>query len=265
VHLGCGLLLLGGLDLMAGLWALALYLVRMLGTTAIYHRLVTHRSYEAPRLVWWLGCLITASAGQMGPSWWKAHHQAHHRHVDTPGDVHSPLLSASRWRGFWHAQVGWLLGPGFHPTSLPADVEADPVLRLIDRLHIVPALALAWLSWQLGGLPWLGAYCLSTTLLFHGVASVNSLAHLAGGQPFATGDGSRNNAWVALITLGEGWHNLHHGFESSVRQGFSLRQGRVVTLPDPTYCFIRLLEGVGWARRLRLPSERALLARARQG
>jgi stearoyl-CoA desaturase (delta-9 desaturase) len=265
MHLGCGLLLIEGLELMAGLWALALYLVRMLGTTAIYHRLVTHRSYEAPRLVWWLGCLITASAGQMGPSWWKAHHQAHHRHVDTSADVHSPLLSGSRWWGFWHAQVGWLLGPGFHPASLPADVEADPVLRLIDRLHIVPALALGWLSWQLGGLAWLGAYCLSTTLLFHGVASVNSLAHLAGDQPFATGDGSRNNAWVAVITLGEGWHNLHHGFQSSVRQGFSLRRGRVVTLPDPTYRFIRLLEGLGWARRLRVPSERALLARAHQG
>jgi stearoyl-CoA desaturase (delta-9 desaturase) len=97
------------------------------------------------------------------------------------------------------------------------------------------------------------------------VASVNSLAHLAGGQPFATGDGSRNNAWVAVITLGEGWHNLHHGFQSSVRQGFSLRRGRVVTLPDPTYRFIRLLEGLGWARRLRVPSERALLARAHQG
>ncbi|MFM9103339.1 MAG: fatty acid desaturase, partial [Cyanobium sp.] len=191
--------------------------------------------------------------------------QAHHRHVDTSADVHSPLLSGSRWRGFWHAQVGWLLAPGFHPASLPAEVEADPVLRLIDRLHIVPALALGWLSWQLGGLSWLGAYCLSTTLLFHGVASVNSLAHLAGGQPFATGDGSRNNAWVALITMGEGWHNLHHGFQSSVRQGFSLRRGRVVTLPDPTYRFIRLLEGLGWARRLRVPSERALLARAHQG
>jgi stearoyl-CoA desaturase (delta-9 desaturase) len=208
MHLGCGLLLVEGLDWMASLWALALYVVRMLGTTAIYHRLVTHRSYEAPRMVWWLGCLITASAGQMGPSWWKAHHQAHHRHVDSPRDPHSPLLNTSRWRGFWHAQVGWLLGPSFHPSSLPADVEADPVLRVIDRLHILPALGLAWLSWQLGGLPWLAAYCLSTTLLFHGVATVNSLAHLAGGQPFATADGSRNNPWVALITLGEGWHNL---------------------------------------------------------
>lgn len=262
VHLGCGLLLFTGLGIPALLWAIALYLVRMLGTTAIYHRLITHRSYDAPRLVWWLGSLVTASAGQMGPSWWKGHHQQHHRHVDGPGDPHSPLVAASRWRGFWDAQVGWLLGPSFHPAELPADVEADPVLRLIDRLHVLPALLLAWLSWQIGGLAWLGAFCLSTTVLFHGVATVNSVAHLAGDQPFATGDGSRNNRWVAWITLGEGWHNLHHGFQGSVRQGFTVRDGRVVILPDPTYRFIRLLERLGWARNLRIPSERALLARA---
>jgi stearoyl-CoA desaturase (delta-9 desaturase) len=261
-HLGCALLLLTGLDLAAGLWALALYLLRMLATTAIYHRLVTHRSYQAPRLVWWLGSLVAASSGQMGPSWWKAHHLAHHRHVDTAGDPHTPLGAGGPWRGFWDAQAGWLLSPRFHPESLPADVEADPVLRLIDRAHVVPALALALLSWWIGGLEWLAAYCLSTTLLFHGVASVNSVSHLVGEQPFATADASRNNRWVALITLGEGWHNLHHAFQASARQGFSLRAGRVVHLPDPTYRFIRLLERLGWASEVRLPSDRALVARA---
>ena len=140
-------------------------------------------------------------------------------------------------------------------------MEADPVLRLIDRLHFVPVLVLAWLSWWLGGVPWLTAYCLSSTLLFHGVASVNSLAHLLGDQPFATGDASRNNRFVALITLGEGWHNLHHAFQASVRQGFTLRSGRLQELPDPTYRFIRLLERCGWAWNLRIPGERALLAR----
>jgi len=107
------------------------------------------------------------------------------------------------------------------------------------------------------------AFCLSTTLLFHGVASVNSLAHLFGDQPFATSDASRNNCFVALITLGEGWHNLHHAFEASVRQGFTLRMGSLVLVPDPTYRFIRLLERFGLAWDLRIPSERALLARTR--
>lgn len=261
-HLGCLLLLFTGISPAAALWGVGLYLLRMLATTAIYHRLISHGSYQAPRIVWWVGSLVGASAGQMGPSWWKAHHLQHHRHVDSPVDPHSPLAPRAGWHGFWRSQLGWLLGDSFHPQVLPADVEADPVLRLIDRLHVVPALLLAWLSWQIGGLQWLGAYCLSTTLLFHGVATVNSVAHLLGDQPFATGDASRNNRWVALITLGEGWHNFHHGFQGSVRQGFTIRAGRVCTLPDPTYRFIRVLEQLKLARRLRIPSERALLARA---
>ncbi len=262
-HLGCLLLVFTGLGPAAALWAFSLYLLRMLATTAIYHRLVTHGSYRAPRLVWWLGSLVATSSGQMGPSWWKAHHLQHHRHVDTDLDSHSPLAPVGGWRGAWHSQAGWLLSKGFHPRQLPSDVESDPVLRVMDRLHVVPPLALAWLSWQLGGLEWLGAYCLSTTLLFHGVATVNSVAHLLGGQPFETGDASRNNRWVALITLGEGWHNLHHAFQASVRQGLTVRDGKVMTLPDPTYRFIRLLEKMGWASDLRIPSGQALLSRAR--
>ncbi|MFM7314803.1 MAG: acyl-CoA desaturase [Cyanobium sp.] len=244
------------------LWAVVLYWTRMLATTAIYHRLIAHRSYKAPRLVWWLGSLVAASSGQMGPSWWKAHHLKHHRHVDGVGDPHSPLIPRSGWKGFWRSQLGWLLSPDFHPDHLPADVEADPVLRLIDRGHVLPALALAGLSWWIGGVEWLGAFCLSTTLLFHGVASVNSVAHLFGEQPFSTGDASRNNRWVALLTLGEGWHNLHHAFQASACQGLSLRGDRVVRLPDPTYRFILLLKRLGWAHDVRIPSERALLARA---
>ena len=261
-HLGCVLLFWTGLSLGAALLALALYLVRMLATTAIYHRLITHASYRAPRLLVWIGAAVAASAGQMGPSWWKAHHLLHHRHVDTAADPHTPLAPPAGWRGFWHSQAGWLLGPGFFPQDLPADVEADPVLRLIDRLHFVPLMLLAGLAWWWGGLAALAAVCLSTTLLFHGVASVNSLAHLVGDQPFATGDASRNNGFVALITLGEGWHNLHHAFQASVRQGFSQRAGCLRLLPDPTYRFIRLLERCGWAWDLRIPSDRALLARA---
>ncbi|MCP9805320.1 acyl-CoA desaturase [Cyanobium sp. T1B-Tous] len=261
-HLGCLLLFWTGLGIGAALWALALYLVRMLATTAIYHRLITHTSYRAPRPVAWIGAAVAASAGQMGPSWWKAHHLAHHRHVDTAADPHTPLAPSAGWRGLWRSQAGWLLSSNFFPATLPADVEADPVLRLIDRLHFVPMLGLAGLSWQLGGLPWLAAFCLSSTLLFHGVASVNSLAHLLGDQPFATGDASRNNLFVALITLGEGWHNLHHAFQASVRQGITLDDGRPRLLLDPTYRFIRLLERLGWAWDLRIPSDRALQARA---
>ncbi len=259
-HLGCVLVVVHGLGILSLAWAVGLYLVRMLATTAIYHRLITHRSYDAPRAVWWVGSLVACSSAQMGPSWWKAHHLQHHRHVDTEADPHTPLTSTSSWRGFLHAQLGWLLGPGFHPRRLPQDIESDPVLRMIDRLHWLPPLALAWLSWALGGAEWLGAFCLSTTLLFHGVASVNSVAHLIGDQPFRTGDASRNNRWVALLTLGEGWHNFHHGFQFSARQGFTVEAGAVRLLPDPTFGFIRLLQSLGLASGLRIPGEDAVLA-----
>lgn len=150
-HLGCLLVVLEGLGPAAALWALALYLLRMLATTAIYHRLIAHGSYQAPRLVWWVGSLVAASSGQMGPSWWKAHHLAHHRHADTHADPHTPLIAANPWQGFLRSQLGWLLDEGFHPAALPADIEADPVLRLIDRLHVLPVLALAGLSPAGGG------------------------------------------------------------------------------------------------------------------
>ncbi len=263
VHLGCLLLLVTGLTLGSIAWAIGLYLVRMLATTAIFHRLITHASYQAPRPVVWVGALVATSAGQMGPSWWKAHHLEHHRHVDTGLDPHTPLLPVGGLLGFWHSQAGWLLHASFFPERLPADVEADPVLRLIDRLQVVPPLVLAVLSYALGGWTWLAAYCLSTTVLFHAVASVNSVSHLVGDQPFRTDDQSRNNRWVALLTLGEGWHNLHHAFPASVRQGFTVRDGQLRHLADPTYGFIRLLERWGWAGRLRLPAPEVLLRQAR--
>jgi stearoyl-CoA desaturase (delta-9 desaturase) len=204
---------------------------------------------------------VGASAGQMGPSWWKAHHLAHHRSSDAAADVHSPFQPHAGVRGFVWSQGGWLLSPQFLPQALPADVEADPVLRAIDRLHFVPLLLLALLSYQIGGLAYLGAFCLSTTLLFHGVQTVNSLSHIFGSQPFRTADNSRNNSLVAFLTLGEGWHNLHHAFQHSARHGFSFRGDRLVGLVDPTFGFIRLLEVLGLAWKVRLPSERQLQLR----
>jgi stearoyl-CoA desaturase (delta-9 desaturase) len=137
------------------------------------------------------------------------------------------------------------------------------VLKLIDRFHFIPLIALALLSYTLGGVEYLGAFFLSTTLLFHGVQTVNSLSHTVGGQPFITDDYSRNNGFVAFLTLGEGWHNLHHTFPLSSRHGITIRAGQVAYLPDPTFSFIKLLESLGLASKLRVPTEADLLARAR--
>jgi stearoyl-CoA desaturase (Delta-9 desaturase) len=262
-HIGSLLVFTTGLSWGSVLWIVWLYLIRMLATTGIYHRLLTHKSYQAPALVLWIGSMIGASAGQMGPNWWKAHHLAHHQHADGDLDPHSPCTPDRGLKGFWWSQAGWLLSSKFFPAKLPIDAERDLVLKAIDRLHFVPVFALAAISYYLGGIEYLGAFCLSTTLLFHGVATVNSLTHLIGEQPFTTDDFSRNNWFVAVITLGEGWHNLHHAFPSSSRHGITIRAGKVVYLPDPTFSFIKLLEAWQLASKLRVPSSKDLLARAK--
>lgn len=263
-HFGSLLVFKTGLSWGAIVWIVFLYLIRMLGTTGIYHRLLTHRSYQAPALFLWLGCIVTASAGQMGPSWWKAHHMNHHKHSDKELDAHSPNTRFEGIRAFYWSQGGWLLSPEFFPAKLPRDVENDKVLQVIDRLHFVPVLALGALSYFIGGMEYLGAFFLSTTLLFHGVQTVNSLSHIIGDRPFSTNEFSRNNAFVAFLTLGEGWHNLHHAFQSSSRHGITIRSGRVVYLPDPTFAFIKMLEFLGLASKLRMPVETDLLARSQQ-
>jgi stearoyl-CoA desaturase (Delta-9 desaturase) len=262
-HGGSLLVLFTGLSWGSVGWILGLYGLRMLATTAIYHRLLTHKSYQAPTWLLRLGCVIGASAGQMGPSWWKAHHLAHHQYADLPRDPHSPYQPYSDLKGLYWSQGGWLLSNHFFPEKLPQDVEKDRFLQVLDRLHFVPLIALAALSYGLGGLEYLGAFFLSTTLLFHGVQTVNSISHLWGTQPFVNQDNSYNNPWVALLTLGEGWHNLHHAFPSSSRHGITLEGQKVVYLPDPTYAFLQGLEFLGLASHLRVPSEANLLSRSK--
>jgi len=259
-HACSSLLISTGINLAGLAWLACWYLLRMLAITAIYHRLLVHRSYRAPRFLLRLGCLLAAAAGQMGPSWWKAQHVEHHRKSDQIGDPHSPRVNGGGWIGFIVAQAGWAFTPAFLPSHLPPDVESDPVLKVIDRLHFLPFLLVCMLSFFLGGAMLLGAFCLSTALLYHGVAAVNSLAHLWGEQPFKTTDNSRNNSLVAYITLGEGWHNTHHAFGYSCRHGLAVVNGKIRRLIDPTYNFIQLLSRLGLATGLKLPSHQQLLA-----
>jgi stearoyl-CoA desaturase (Delta-9 desaturase) len=262
-HIGSLLVLTTGLSWGSVLWIVFLYLIRMLATTGIYHRLLTHKSYQAPAIVLWVGSFVASAAGHMGPSWWKAHHLAHHQHADRDLDPHSPHTPAQGIGGFYWSQAGWLLSPRFFPAKLPIDVESDVVLKIIDRLHFVPVVALAAISYFMGGVEYLGAFFLSTTLLFHGVQTVNSLSHLVGEQPFDTKDLSRNNGLVAFLCLGEGWHNLHHAFPVSSRHGITIRSGRVIYLPDPTFSFIKMLEFLKLASKLKVPAASDLLTRAK--
>lgn len=259
-HIGALLVLSTGLSWGAFLWLVSLYVIRMLATTSIYHRLLTHKSYQAPAPVLWMGSIVASAAGQMGPSWWKAHHMTHHQHADQELDPHSPHMPSQGIRGFYWSHAGWLLSPRFFPAKLPLDVESDVVLRVIDRLHFIPLVTLGVISYFIGGIEYVSAFFLSTTLLFHSVQTVNSLSHMVGDQPFITDDHSRNSGFVAFLTLGEGWHNLHHAFQSSSRHGITIRAGQVVYLPDPTFSFIKMLEFLKLASKLRLPAESDLLA-----
>ncbi|PZO14479.1 MAG: delta 9 acyl-lipid fatty acid desaturase [Leptolyngbya foveolarum] len=248
-HIGSLLAFSTGLSLGAWAWIVFLYWIRMLAITGIYHRLLTHKSYSSPAPVKWIGSIIASSAGQMGPNWWKAHHEEHHRFTDQPQDPHSSV------RGIQWSHYQWLLSRNFLPTKLPADVEQDIVLKTIDRLHFVPTLALGFLSYAIGGAEYLAAFFISTTLLFHGVALVNSACHKFGTTPFKTDDYSKNNGIVAVLTLGEGWHNCHHAFPWSARQGITLDNGAVKYLPDFTFGFIQVLQSVGLASKVKLPAE----------
>ena len=216
-----------------------LYLTRIFGITAGYHRYFSHRSFKTSRVfqfvLAWLGC----ASMQKGPLWWAANHREHHRHTDTPEDPHSPVV-----RSFWWSHIGWILD-GDHDATNWADVRdwsRYPELRWLNHLQWIPGILLAGLCWLIDG--WSGVvwgFLLSTILLFHATFAVNSVCHLWGSRRYATADASRNNWWVALLTLGEGWHNNHHHYQSSAKQGFFWWE------IDVSYYLIRVLgfHGIG--------------------
>lgn len=231
MHLACIAVLWVGVSAVAVWVAIGLYAVRMFALTAFYHRYFSHRTFRTSRVVQFVFALVGASAAQRGPLWWAAHHRNHHRHADTPQDPHSP----SR-HGFLWSHAGWFLTPhGFRTDwSRIPDLAKYPELRWLDRYDTLVPVALAVALYVLGaalerthpGLGTSGAQMLvwgffvSTTVLFHATVTINSLAHRFGTRRFDTADDSRNNALLALITFGEGWHNNHHFFPGSARQGF---------------------------------------------
>jgi stearoyl-CoA desaturase (Delta-9 desaturase) len=227
--------------------ALAAYFVRMFLVTAAYHRYFSHRAFKTSRLVQFVLALAAQSAAQKGVIWWASHHRWHHKHSDTPKDVHSAKL-----RGFFYSHVGWVFSSSWNKTdpAMVADLARYPELRILNRaaLEILPTVALALAFLLLGGVHGLiWGYMVSTVLLWHGSFSINSLSHLFGRRRYATGDDSRNNWLLALITTGEGWHNNHHHYQSSARQGF--RWWEI----DVTYYLLRVMELCGLVWDLRRP------------
>ena len=229
------------------------YALRMFAITAGYHRYFSHRSFRTGRVFQFVLAVLGASSLQKGPLWWAAHHRHHHLHSDDEHDLHSPEQD-----GFWWSHIGWILSDAHNDTDFEGipDFARFPELRWLNRYHAVPGILLAVVLFVAGGWPavvW--GFFVSTVLLWHATFSVNSLCHLFGRKRFATSDDSRNNWWMAIFTLGEGWHNNHHHYMASARQGFFWWE------IDVSYYTLRLLSVFGVVWGLRQPPKR-LLARA---
>ena len=231
MHAACLLVIWSGVSWVALYTCIGLYLLRTFGITAGYHRYFSHRTYQTSRWFQFLLALLGTSAAQQGPLWWAAHHRYHHKFSDTHDDVHSPSI-----QGFWWAHVGWILAPENHKPKydMVRDLTRFPELLFLDKFYVLPPLALAVSLWVSGivltsYLPALKTsgfqllvwgFFVGTVLLYHSTFSVNSLTHIFGRRRFETKDNSRNCWPIALITMGEGWHNNHHFYPSSERHGF---------------------------------------------
>jgi stearoyl-CoA desaturase (delta-9 desaturase) len=224
-------------------WLVGSYYLRMFGVTGGYHRYFSHRSFKLNRF--WQFCLafLAQTSGQKGVLWWASHHREHHLNSDRKADLHSPVHE-----GFWWSHLGWILSDEYdgYDRHRIADFGRYPELRWLDRFHLVPTVIYGALIYFVGGWDaFVWGFLLSTVVLYHGTFLINSLAHIWGTRRFATPDESRNNFVLALVTLGEGWHNNHHYFMSSVRQG--IRWWEV----DVTYYVLRVLSWIGITRDLR--------------
>jgi stearoyl-CoA desaturase (delta-9 desaturase) len=233
--------------------AITFYVTRMFFVCAGYHRYFSHRSFKTSR--WFQAVLAfgAQSALQRGVLWWAAVHRKHHKHSDDPEDVHSPVQD-----GFWYSHLGWSTNPTSYNVadrSKVKDFAMYPEIRFIDRTKHLPGVVLAVALFVFGGahaLVW--GFFVSTVLLWHGTFTINSLSHVIGKRRYATRDSSKNHWALALLTLGEGWHNNHHHYMSSVRQGFFWWE------IDITYYVLRGLAVIGVVWDLRKPPAHVLMA-----
>jgi stearoyl-CoA desaturase (delta-9 desaturase) len=250
LHLACFAVVWVGVSPVAVLVAVGLYVVRMFALTGFYHRYFSHRAFKTSRPAQFAFALLGATAVQRGPLWWAAHHRHHHRYSDGPEDVHSPVS-----QGFLRSQMTWVMDFRSQRTKLEyvKDLAKFPELVFLDRFDTLVPILLGAALFGTGALleavaPGLGTngpqmfvwgFVISTVFLFHATSTINSLSHMIGTRPYETTDRSRNNPVLALLTLGEGWHNNHHRYQSSVRQGFRWWQ------VDLTWYGLLVLKGLG--------------------
>lgn len=226
---------------------IGLYYFRMWAITAGFHRYFSHRAFKTSRVFQFLLAFFAETSAQKGVLWWAAHHRHHHRESDQPGDIHSPVQ-----RGFWWSHVGWILCERYDATRFESikDFARFPELRFLNKYHLLPSIALGVTTWLIGGWSMLVVgFFWSTTLLWHGTFTINSLSHVFGKRRYKTTDTSRNNWLLALITCGEGWHNNHHYHQNTANQGWFWWE------VDLSYYVLKVLSWFGIVWDLRLPSE----------
>lgn len=249
MHLACLAVFWTGASYTAVGFAFAIYVLRMFAITGFYHRYFSHRTFKTNRFWQFIFAIIGLTAAQRGPIWWAAHHREHHANSDQPADPHSPVQHS-----FWWSHVGWFLHPSnsYIDRKYVSDLTRYPELVFLDRFDtLVPFTAAIIIyfvgqylavhhpdlntnGWQL--VIWT---LISTVVVSHCTGAINSLAHRVGRRRYVTTDQSRNNWWLAILTLGEGWHNNHHHYPGSTRQGFYWWE------VDITYYILKALNWLG--------------------
>ncbi|WP_459626533.1 acyl-CoA desaturase [Bradyrhizobium diazoefficiens] len=257
IHAGCLAAIWSGVSWQAVAICVALYWLRMFGITAGYHRYFSHRAYATSRAFQFILAFLAQSSAQKSVLWWAAKHRHHHLHSDTAQDVHSP-----RHKGFVYSHLGWIFYRQHDATDLVkvSDLASYPELMWLHRLELLPAVVLAGLCFLIAG--WSGlvvGFMWSTVVLYHATFCINSLAHVHGRRRYVTGDDSRNNWLLALLTMGEGWHNNHHAYQASARQGFYWYE------VDLTYYALVALSWLGIVWDLKLPPRQVLRNEHRLG
>jgi stearoyl-CoA desaturase (delta-9 desaturase) len=245
VHLACVAALWTGVTYDALVLCFLLYWLRIFAIGAGYHRYFSHRAYRASRAFQFALAVLSQSTAQKSVLWWASKHRHHHLHSDTETDVHSP-----RHQGFVYSHLGWIFSRKNDAADLVkvADFARYPELMWLHKHELVPPTVLALLSVLIAG--WSGlvvGFFWSTVLVYHATFCINSLAHVRGRRRYVTGDDSRNNWLLALFTMGEGWHNNHHAYQSSVRQGF--RWWEI----DATFYLLKALSWTGLVWDLKTP------------
>ena len=250
IHAGCLAAIWSGVSWQAIAICVVLYWLRMFAITAGYHRYFSHRAYSTSRVFQFILAFLAQSSAQKSVLWWAAKHRHHHLHSDTANDVHSP-----RHKGFVYSHVGWIFYRRHDATDLVkvADFASHPELMWLHRFELLPAILTGALCVIIAG--WSGlvvGFFWSTVVLYHATFCINSLAHVHGRKRYVTGDDSRNNWLLAVFTMGEGWHNNHHAYQSSAQQGF--RWWEI----DVTYYVLVALSWLGIVWDLKMPPEQVL-------